>query len=159
MSTTGPGIEHPSGSHAGDLSRPVEAYPSLRAAAKLIGVTPATLSRRKDVERVPAGREERIPAAEVVRLAGFYRRRPPSRVAAKLVERAIAVDPALEEVIGQEVDAALAEVPIAQTGIPVSAFLETARRLLPSALAEQVEAAVHGEQHGDSTTGWSPRAE
>src|ERR1700736_2417420 len=97
-------IEHPSASHEGDSPRPVEAYPSLRSAARLIGITAGTLSRRKDVERVPAGREQRIPAAEVVRLAGIYCRRPPSRVAAELVEHAISVDPGSEQVIGQEVD-------------------------------------------------------
>src|ERR1700752_2560991 len=99
--------EHSSGSRVGDESRPVEGYPSLRTAATLIGITASALSRRTDVERVPAGREERIPASEVVRLAGIYRRRAPSRVAAELVERAIVVDPGLEESIGQEVDAAL----------------------------------------------------
>ncbi len=143
----------------GDDERPIEAYPSLRSAAKMIGITSATLSRRKDVERVPAGREQRIPAAEVVRLAGFYRRRPPSRVAAELVERAIRVDPGLEEIIGQEVDAALEQLPVAQTGASVGAFLETARRLLPRALAEQVETSLLGEQHGTSVVGWSPGAE
>lgn len=145
--------------HTGDDPRPIEAYPSLRSAAKLVGVTAATLSRRKDVERVRAGREQRIPAAEVVRLAGFYRRRPPSRVAAELVERAIRVDPGYEEIIGQEVDRALEPVPVAQTGITLDVFLETAHRLLPVALASQVEASLRGEQHGDSTVGWSPSAE
>ncbi len=145
--------------HSGDDPRPIEAYPSLRSAAKLIGVTAATLSRRNDVERVRAGREQRIPAAEVVRLAGFYRRRPPGRVAAELVERAIRIDPGLEETIGQEVDAALEQVPVAQIGVRLDAFLETAHRLLPAALAKQVEASVHGEQHGDSAVGWSPGTE
>jgi hypothetical protein len=143
----------------GDDPRPIEAYPSLRTAAKLIGVTAATLSRRKDVERVRAGREQRVPAAEVVRLAGFYRRRPPSRVAAELVERAIRVDPDLEEIIGQEADAALERVTVAQTGVLLDTFLETAHRLLPAALAEQVEASMRSEQHGDSAVGWSPGAE
>jgi hypothetical protein len=151
-------IERPA-FHTGGDPRPIEAYPSLRLAAKMIGVTGATLSRRKDVERVGAGREKRIPAAEVVRLAGFYRRRPPSRVAAELVERAIGVDPGLEEIIGQEVDAALERVPVAQAGVSLDAFLETARRLLPAALAEQVAASVRGKKHGDSAAGWSPGAE
>lgn len=156
--TTSSHIERPA-FHAGGDSRPIEAYPSLRAAAKMIGVTAATLSRREDLARVRAGREQRIPAAEVVRLTGFYRRRPPSRVAAELVERAIGVDPGLEEIIGQEVDAALERVPVAQTGVSLAAFLATAHRLLPAALVEQVEASVRSEQHGDSAVGWSPAAE
>jgi hypothetical protein len=145
--------------HTGEDARPIEAYPSLRSAAKLVGVTAATLSRREDVERVRAGREQRIPAAEVVRLAGFYRRRPPSRVAAELVERAIRVDPGLEEIIGQEVDTALEQLPVAQIGVRLDAFLETAHRLLPAALARQVEASVHVEHHADSAVGWSPGTE
>ena len=139
-----------------DDSRPIEAYPSLRSAARLIGVTPAALSRRADVERVPAGREQRVPAAEVVRLAGIYRRRPPSRVAAELVEHAIGVDPDLEEIVGQEVDAALEHATVAESSASIGAFLQTAHRLLPPALAEQVDAAVRGELRGHSVIGWSP---
>jgi hypothetical protein len=143
-------------SRADDHGRPIEAYPSLRSAAKLIGITAAKLSRRSDVERVQAGREQRIPAAEVVRLAAFYRRRPPSRVAAELMERAISVDPGLKEIIGDEVDAALEQVPVAQVGVSIAAFVEAAQRLLPPVLAEQVDAAVRGGEHGKSAVGWSP---
>ena len=159
MSTTTPREHQASG--ASEHERPIEAYPSLRGAAKLIGVSAATLSRRTDVERVRAGREQRIPAAEVVRLAGFYRRQAPSRVAAQLVQLAVSVDPSLEGIIGAEVDAALELVPVVQTGVAVDiqAFLQTAGRLLPAPLAEQVEASVRNQQHGDSATGWSPAAE
>ncbi len=159
MSTTT--HREPPRSRASADVRPIEAYPSLRSAAKLIGVSAATLSRRTDLERVHAGRERRIPAAEVVRLAAFYRRRAPSRVAAQLVEHAVSVDPGLEGVIGAEVDAALELAPIVQTGVSVDikAFLQTARRLLPAALAEQVDASVRDERHGNSATGWSPAAE
>jgi hypothetical protein len=146
---------------ASENMRPIEAYPSLRSAAKLIGVSAATLSRRTDLERVRAGREQRIPATEVVRLAAFYRRRAPSRVAAQLVQHAVSVDPGLEGIIGAEVDAALEPVPIVQTGVSldIQAFLQSARQLLPAALAEQVEASVRDERHGNSATGWSPAAE
>jgi len=158
MSTTAH-IDHPPVSNAADNSRPVEGYPSLRTAAKLIGISAATLSRRKDVERVSAGREERIPAAEVVRLARIYRRCPPSRVAAELVTRAISIDPGLEEIIGEEVDAALEQIAVPETGVPAGPFLEAAHRLLPPALAAQVEAAVGAGQHGNSAVGWSPGTE
>src|ERR1035437_3661044 len=107
-------------SRASEDVRPVEAYPSLRSAA--------TLSRRTDRERVRAGREQRIPAAEVVRLAAFYRRRAPSRVAAQLVQHAVSVDPGLEGTIGAEVDAAHEGVPVVRTGVSddIQAFLQTA---------------------------------
>jgi hypothetical protein len=135
----------------------VEAYPSLRSAASLVGITPGALSRRKDVERISAGREERIPAAEVVRLAGTYRRRSPSRVAAELVERAIAIDPELEDAIGREVDATLERLPDAGGDVSLAGFLSEAHRLLPPALAAQVEEALHDDGiHGDSAVGWSP---
>jgi len=158
MSTTAH-TAHAARSDAGDQARPVEAYPSLRAAAKLIGITAGALSRRKDVERVRAGREERIPAAEVVRLAGIYRRRPPSRVAAELVSHAISIDPGLEESVGLEVDAALEHVAVPKVDVSVGAFIEAARRLLPAPLAAQVEATLHAERQGNSTVGGSPGIE
>ncbi len=151
--------EHAARSDTGDQVRPVEAYPSLRAAAKLIGITAGALSRRKDVERVRAGREERIPAAEVVRLAGIYRRRPPSRVAAELVSRAILIDPGLEQSVGMEVDEALEDVAVPKVDVSVGAFIEAAHRLLPAALAAQVEATLHAERRGNSAVGWSPGTE
>lgn len=158
--TTATHREHQA-SAASQRERPIEAYPSLRAAAKLIGVSAATLSRRTDVERVRAGREQRIPAAEVVRLAGFYRRRAPSRVAAQLVQLAVTADPGLEDIIGAEVDAALELIPVVQTGVAVDipTFLQTAGRLLPAPLAQQVEASVRDQRRGNSATGWSPAAE
>jgi hypothetical protein len=128
----------------------------LRTAAKLIGISAGALSRRRGVERLAAGREERIPAAEVVRLAGVYRRRPPSRVAAELVERAASVDPGLEEIIGLEVDAALEQVSAPTFDMSVNAFVDAAHRLLPPALADQVEAVVRAEKQGSSAVAWSP---
>lgn len=142
---------------AGGLDpRPIEAYPSLRSAAKFVGISAAALSRRKDVERVRAGREERIPAAEVVRLAGVYRRRPPSQVAAELVQHAIRVDPGLDEAVGREVDAALEQVPPAHSEIAIDGFLRMARQLLPAELAAQIKASVDAERPGESAVGWSP---
>ena len=135
-------------------ARPVEGYPSLRAAAVMIGITPSALSRLADIERVPAGREQRIPAAEVVRLAGRYRRRSPNRVAAELVERAIAIDRDLEQPIGAEVDDALQRLPV--TGASMTSFLDEARRLLPPVLAEQIERALASQARGESAVGWSP---
>jgi len=80
-------------------------------------------------------------------------------VAAELVEHAIVVDPEFEEVIGNEVDAALEQVPVARPAVSVSVFLETAHRLLPPTLARQVETSLSSEARGSSAVGWSPRAE
>jgi hypothetical protein len=107
---------------------PVEAYPSLRAAAKLIGVSPSTLSRRADVVRVSAANQERISAGEVVRLAAIYRRARVSRVAAALVERAASAGAEAQELVGAEVDRAMEQVPVLSASPDVAAFIIEARR-------------------------------
>ncbi len=109
----------------------------MRRAAKMVGITTGALSRRRDVERLSAGREKRIPAAEVVRLAATYRRRPPSRVAAELVEHAISVDPALEDVIGREVDDALERYGSTDGSVDVATFVNQADRFLPLVLEDR----------------------
>jgi hypothetical protein len=135
----------------------VEAYPSMRCAARMVGITTGALSRRRDVERLCAGNEKRIPAAEVVRLAATYRRRPPSRVAAELVEHAIGVDPALEDIVGREVDTALERFGSAERSTDVAAFVSQADRLLPPPLAVQVRAILENDAPvGTSGAGWSP---
>jgi|SRR5674476_1692554 hypothetical protein len=139
---------------------PVEAYPSLRAAAKLIGVSPSTLSRRPGVVRVSAANQERIPAGEVVRLAAIYRRRRVSRVAAALVERAASAGPEAQELVGAEVDRAMEQVPVSSPGPDIGAFITEARRRLPEELAAQVEATLrHNVEPGHSTVGWTPEVD
>lgn len=136
---------------------PVEAYPSLSVAAKLIGVSPSTLSRRVDVVRVSAANQERIPAGEVVRLAAVYRRRRVSRVAAALVERAAAAGVEAQERVGAEVDRAMEGVPVLSAGAEVEAFIGEARRRLPEEFAAQIEAMLRSDvEPGRSTVGWSP---
>lgn len=136
---------------------PVEAYPSLRVAAKLIGVSPSTLSRRPGVVRVSAANQERIPAAEVVRLAGIYRRRRVSRVAAALVERAAGAGAEAQERVGVEVDRAMEQISVSSPCSDVGAFLSEAHRRLPKALAAQVEATLRRDvEPGRSTVGWAP---
>lgn len=138
--------------------RPVEAYPPLRLAAKLIGVSASTLSRRADIERIDAGREVRIPAAEVVRLASEYRKRGVSRVAGELVERAAPMGADVQQLVGLEVDEALRHEEPRHLEIPDAAsFVAHAHRLLPAALARQVEATLGAEKElGSSAVGWSP---
>lgn len=135
--------------------RPIEAYPSLRAAAELIGVNASTLSRRADVQRVRAGREERVPAAEVIRLAAEYGRRRLSRVAGELVERAARTE--VQSEIAREVDEALERFSRAPDPDADDAFLAEARRRLPAPLVAQIEATLHSAPGtGRSTVGWSP---
>jgi len=139
---------------------PVEAYPSLRVAAKLIGVSPSTLSRRGDVVRVSAANQERIPAGEVVRLAAIYRRARVSRVAATLVERAASAGAEAQELVGAEVDRAMEQVPVLSASPDVAAFITEARRRLPKGLAAQVEATLRRDvEAGHSTVGWTPEGD
>jgi hypothetical protein len=133
----------------------VEGYPSLRTAARLIGVSTSTLSRRPDVDRVRVGREDRLPPSEVIRLAALYGRRRVSRVAGELVERVVGTD--AQDDIAREVDEALAlHAPAPAAPMP-HAFLAEARRLLPAPLVAQIEAALGAPGgSGRSTVGWSP---
>jgi hypothetical protein len=136
---------------------PVEAYPSLSVAAKLIGVSPSTLSRRADVVRISAANQERIPAGEVVRLAAVYRRARVSRVAAALVERAAGAGAEAQELVGAEVDRAMERIPAPAAGPGAAVFIAEARRRLPEGLAAQVEAALKRDgEAGRSTVGWNP---
>lgn len=142
----------------GTSEAPVEAYPPLRLAAKLVGVSPSTLSRRGDVARIAAGRETRVPAGEVVRLAHEYRNRRVSRVAGELVERAASLGDDVQERVAREVDDALERVePRALDISDTASFVAQAHRLLPAVLARQVEETLSAEAAlGSSAVGWSP---
>jgi hypothetical protein len=136
---------------------PVEAYPSLSAAAKLIGVSPSTLSRRADVVRISAANQERVPAGEVVRLAAVYRRARVSRVAAALVERAAGAGAEAQELVGVEVDRAMERIPVPAAAPGAAAFVAEARRRLPEGLAAQVEATLKRDgEAGRGAVGWTP---
>jgi len=129
---------------------PVDAYPSLRTAAKLIGVSPSALARRGDVRRD----QERIPVGEVVRLAASYRRARVSRVAAFLVERA-----------GSAGAEAQGSLPLRLT-VRWSRFLrdlrvmttapETRRRLSKGRGGQVETTCKRDDKIGRSAVGWAP---
>jgi hypothetical protein len=135
-------------------------YPSLREAAELIGVSASTLSRRDDLVRVPAGREQRIPAAEVLRLVDVYKNVPVGRVAALLVERGQRHDPEVRRALEDEVDQALEGIPPTfSIDSDLQSFLRDAERHLPRNLAAQVKAAVRSRKGAvRSVKGWSPES-
>ncbi len=140
--------------------RPVEAYPSMREAASAIGVSASTLSRRVDLTWIEAGQEKRIPVAEVIRLGAIYKRRPLSRVAGVMAEWAQRYDDPVRSTLVAEIDEALeraAVVPAVQDA-DRDRFLRDARRLLPYALAAQVEASLSSGTLAEapSAIGWSP---
>ncbi len=113
------------------------AYPTMTEAARLLGVSASTLSRRDDlvVERM-GERDKRVPAGEVMRLASVYRKRSLGEVATDLIGRARESSPQYAEHVQEEVERFFEqrEPPVLSDG----AFLTEAERALPAELYEQV---------------------
>jgi hypothetical protein len=118
------------------------AYPNLRQAAAMLAVEPSVLSRQRDLEYIRAGREHRVPAGEVLRLAQYFRRRSLEEVAFELVAYCQAHAPAMEGAITAEVDKAVVRLYKASPAPSAARFLRDARQLLPTALFSQVANAV-----------------
>ncbi|MFI4978120.1 MAG: hypothetical protein ACHQC8_05545 [Solirubrobacterales bacterium] len=113
------------------------AYPTLTEAARVLGVSASTLSRRDDlvVERM-GERDKRVPAGEVMRLAVVYRKRSLGEVAADLIGRARERSPQHAEHVQEEVERFFEQsVPSVRSE---SEFLAEAERALPADLYEQV---------------------
>jgi hypothetical protein len=113
------------------------AYPTLTEAARLLGVSASTLSRRDDlvVERM-GERDKRIPAGEVMRLASVYRKRSLGEVAASLIGRARESSPQYAEHVQEEVERFFEQKePLVLSN---GAFLAEAELALPADLYEQV---------------------
>lgn len=144
-------------SRATDRTASLEAYPNIRAAADLIGVSASTVSRRGDLLALHRGERDRVlPAAEVMRLTEIYRKRSLNDVAQDLIDHARKASPSEVARVEEEVEAFF-------EGLTISddrriEFLTLARRLLPASLYREVEAAVT-EQHSalpDALIGWIP---
>jgi DNA-binding Lrp family transcriptional regulator len=122
---------------ATSLDIPLTAYPTLSQAAKLLGVSPSTLSRRSDVVPEAMGaRDKRLPATEVLRLAAIYRKRSINEVALDLIEYAREHASAYVPEIEREVERFFALLP------PPSVerdFLADAKAVLPEAVYREVE--------------------
>lgn len=122
------------------------AYPTLTEAARLLGVSASTLSRRDDLVVEQMGeRDKRIPAGEVMRLAVVYRKRSLGEVSADLIARARESTPQHAEHVQEEVERFFeqGEPPVLLDG----AFLAEAERALPAELYEQVRR-VYGASGG-----------
>lgn len=69
-----------------DRTDVLSGYPTLNAAARMLGISPSTLCRRKDLAAEARGERDRIlRAREVMRLATVYRRRSLNEVGAELL--------------------------------------------------------------------------
>jgi hypothetical protein len=142
---------------ATDHDASLQAYPNLRAAADMIGVSASTLSRRKDLASESRGERDRVlRPAEVLRLASIYRQRSLNDVAQDLIDHA--------QTSSQE-DAARVETEVeafferrANSESRRDEFLALARRLLPQPLYEEVEAMVadQGAKLPDALIGYPP---
>jgi hypothetical protein len=113
------------------------AYPTLTEAARLLGVSASTLSRRDDLVCERMGeRDKRLAAEEVMRLAAVYRKRSLGEVAADLIGRARERSPQYVEHVAEEVERFFEQ---SEPATPSeSEFLAEAERALPAELYEQV---------------------
>lgn len=123
-----------------DRAESLHAYPTLRAAAKFLGVAPSTLSRRSDLRSLRRGeRDFVLTPGEVMRLAVIYRKRSLNEVAADLIKHAAQFG--TEEADRTE-DAVEAFFDARAQSESVEEFLLQARRHLAAELYAEVERTV-----------------
>jgi hypothetical protein len=123
----------------------LQGWPSLRRSAEILSVDVSSLSR-SHVPTEACGREKRVAPADVIGLAGYYKRRSLSEVAAALIDHALQnADADAVEAVELEVEAALRERR-PPTDARHAGWLEEARRALPAHLFAEVEAAVSGDK-------------
>lgn len=128
----------------------LQAYPTLRRAAKMIGVSASSLSRRPlAVER--AGREKRLAPSTVLELAAYYRKRDEYEVGGALVEYALEHAEEYAPQVEAEVDAYLRATGERDAPLDSDRFLAEARRSLPEDVYEQVERIYRAASASSST--------
>jgi hypothetical protein len=124
------------------------AYPTLRQAAAMLGVTVSSLSRRRDLEAERVGRERRLAPVKVMDLAAYYRRRSEYEVAGSLLDYAIKHAPAVAEDVERELDDYLQATGERDAPLEADAFLATAERHLPAELYGAVVDAYNASRPG-----------
>lgn len=127
------------------------AWPNLTEAARMIGISPATLSRDPDVNPVEAGRrEKRFSPIEVLGRAALYKRRSLNEVAQELLDHAREQRPQLASAVESDIEEFFEQRPAQPTNKP--AFFADLARVLPPALFEEVRTmyeAAEGHQPGE----------
>jgi hypothetical protein len=123
-----------------DPTASLAAYPNLRLAARILGVSASTLSRRSDLSGERRGdRDVALAPAEILRLAAIYRKRSLNDVAHDLLEES--GEPGSEE--RRRIEEQIEEYFEANTIAGDRAeLLRLARRLLPPKLADEVKASL-----------------
>lgn len=112
-------------------------YPTLSTAAKILGVSASTLSRRDDVQTESRGeRDKVVRPAELLRLALVYRKRSLNEVAADLLAHARQHASDTVEGIDEEIESFVEQ--LEQPSAEVVQLLELAERHLPAKVVAEI---------------------
>ncbi len=115
----------------------VRAYPALTEAAKIIGVSASTLSRRNLDFEAAGGRDKRLRPRVVLQQAAYDRRRPLREVAEDLVAYARTHAPDAVPAVKAEVERDLANLRVPDR-LTVQELLQDLRKELPPGLYDKV---------------------
>ena len=142
-----------------DSTSPLQAYPNIRAAAEMLGVSASTLSRREDAISERRGERDVVLApAEVLRLGAIYRKRSLNDVAQDLIDHANEAGDVERRRVEEEVEAFFEANSVSAQR---DELLRLARRMLPAELYRQIEANLKREAGDppDLIQGYPPVAE
>ena len=139
----------------------VPAYPNLTEAARIIGISPSTLSRDRDARPIEAGRRDKVfTASHVLDRASVYKRRSLNEVAQDLIDHAAKHSPASAAAVEEEVEAFFARRPLPEDDS--ARFLADLERVLPPELFKTMKAiynATEGRESGDIVSNISSEEE
>jgi hypothetical protein len=142
-----------------DSSTSLNAYPNITEAAKMLGVSASTLSRRDDLAGEARGERDVVLApAEVLRLGAIYRKRSLNDVAQALLDLAERADPQERRIVEAELEAYFAGDTLVDER---QELLRRARRLLDQEGMAELEAilARAADPLPDMIEGYVPIAE
>ncbi|MGI8559060.1 MAG: hypothetical protein ACR2ND_12275 [Solirubrobacteraceae bacterium] len=123
-----------------DVTESLQAHPNISKAAEMLGVAASTLSRRADLAREERGERDVVLApGEVLRLGAIYRRRSLNDLAQNLIDHAEAVSVDEKVRVEAEVESFFEQDTLFAEQ---EELLRLARRRLPPALVEQIEASL-----------------
>lgn len=143
-----------------DRGASLRGYPNLSEAARILGISTATLSRRKDLKREQRGeRDQVLGAGEVLRLATIYRKRSLNDVAQDLLDLAGHSGDEDRRVVEERIEQFFEDRALGSDDLEV--FIATARRVLPQELYSEVERTLRerGERPPALISGYPPLPE
>jgi len=126
-----------------DSGESLQAYPNIRAAAQMLGVSASTLSRRADRTAERRGERDRVLSpAEVLRLASVFRRRSVNDVAQALLDHVSATAPDEVTRVEEEIEGFFEAHTVAEQR---DELRRLARRMLPPSMCEQIDSVLDQE--------------